>query len=156
MQAMPKITTALMGAAAALALSAGAAYAETWDMPVAYADGNFHTQTAKDFAQCVATGTGGELEIVGDHVGNDGNGWFWAGPAWIAGLVVATALVGFYISMIGFFLAFLKIRAKASWPRALIMTACAAGFILGLAYMLSLNFPSGWLQSAYELPWPFR
>ncbi|MCB2053820.1 MAG: TRAP transporter substrate-binding protein [Geminicoccaceae bacterium] len=64
MQAMPKITTALMGAAAALALSAGAAYAETWDMPVAYADGNFHTQTAKDFAQCVATGTGGELEIV--------------------------------------------------------------------------------------------
>jgi hypothetical protein len=97
-----------------------------------------------------------DYEIVGDHVGNEGNGWFWAGPAWIAGLVAATALVGFYISMIGFFLAFLRVRAKATWPRTLIMTACAAGFILGLAYMLSLNFPSGWLQSAFDLPWPFR
>ena len=46
-----------------------------------------------------------DYEIVGDHVGTEGNGWFWTGPAWIAGLVAATALVGFYIAMIGFFLA---------------------------------------------------
>lgn len=97
-----------------------------------------------------------DYEIVGDHVGNEGNGWFWTGPAWIAGLVVTTALVGFYIAMIGFFIAFLRLRAKASWLRTIIMTACASGFLLGLAYMLSLNFPSGWLQSAFDLPWPIR
>lgn len=97
-----------------------------------------------------------DYEIVGDHVGNAGNSWFWTGPAWIAGLVVMTALVGFYIAMIVFFVAFLQVRAKASWSTTILMTACAAAFILGLAYMLSLNFPSGWLQSAYDLPWPIR
>lgn len=97
-----------------------------------------------------------DYEIVGDHVGNEGNIWFWTGPAWIAALVVASALVGFFIAMIVFFLAFLRLRANASWTKTLVMTACAAGFILGLAYMLSLNFPSGWLQSAYDLPWPIR
>ena len=97
-----------------------------------------------------------DYEIVGDHVGNEGNGWFWTGPAWIALLVAATALVGFYIAMIIFFVAFLQLRAKASWTKTVVMTASAAAFILGLAYMLSLNFPSGWLQSAYDLPWPIR
>ncbi|MGO4916157.1 tripartite tricarboxylate transporter permease [Pseudogemmobacter sp. W21_MBD1_M6] len=97
-----------------------------------------------------------DYEIVGDHVGADSNGWFWTGPAWLGGLVVATSLVGFYIAMIVFFIAFLRVRAQASWLRTITMTACAAGFILGLAYMLSLNFPSGWLQNTYDLPWPIR
>lgn len=97
-----------------------------------------------------------DYEIVGDHVGNEGNSWFWTGPAWLAGLVAGTALVGFYIAMIGFFIAFLRLRARASWLRTLIMTVAAAGFILGLAYMLSLNFPSGLLQARFDLPWPIR
>jgi putative tricarboxylic transport membrane protein len=97
-----------------------------------------------------------DYELVGDHVGTEGSGWFWTGPAWIAGLIAATALVGFYLAMIGFFLAFLRLRARATWTKTLVMTAAAAAFILGLAYMLSLDFPAGLLQSAVELPWPFR
>ena len=97
-----------------------------------------------------------DYELVGDHVGQEGLGWFWSGPAWIAGLVVGTAIFGFYIAMIAFFIAFLRIRAGASWVKTLVMTACAALFILGLAYMLSLNFPSGMLQDMVRLPWPFR
>ncbi|WP_050526731.1 tripartite tricarboxylate transporter permease [Pseudorhodobacter aquimaris] len=97
-----------------------------------------------------------DYEIVGDHVGNSGNSWFWTGPAWIAGLVAATALVGFYISMILFFVAFLRLRAKASWLMTVVLTLAAAALILAMAYMLSLNFPSGWLQGAYDLPWPIR
>ena len=46
---------------AALAFSAAA---EKWDMPMAYADSNYHSQTGKAFAQCVTDGTGGEIEIV--------------------------------------------------------------------------------------------
>ena len=55
----------LIGLAAGLILSAGAAQAgEKWDMPMAYADSNFHTQNGKLFAEAVGICTGGELEIV--------------------------------------------------------------------------------------------
>ncbi len=37
---------------------------EKWDMPMAYADSNYHSQTGKAFAACVGQATGGELEIV--------------------------------------------------------------------------------------------
>ncbi|MEM1343787.1 MAG: TRAP transporter substrate-binding protein [Pseudomonadota bacterium] len=40
------------------------AQAETWDMPMAYADGNYHTQNGKLFAEAVTLCTGGALEIV--------------------------------------------------------------------------------------------
>ncbi|WP_172328747.1 TRAP transporter substrate-binding protein [Mangrovicoccus sp. HB161399] len=54
-------------AAAFLALStalAGAASAETWDMPMAYPASNYHTENAQIFADAVKECTGGELEIV--------------------------------------------------------------------------------------------
>ena len=53
-----------MGGAALVALGAGTAWAETWDMPMAYADSNFHTENGKAFAECVTEGTGGELEVI--------------------------------------------------------------------------------------------
>lgn len=60
---MKGVCTAL--AVALTGLAASAAYAaETWDMPTAYPDSNFHTENAKTFAECVASGTGGELDIV--------------------------------------------------------------------------------------------
>ncbi len=53
-----------VGAAAVLALAAGTAHAEKWDMPMAYADSNYHTQNGKAFADAVKVATGGKLEIV--------------------------------------------------------------------------------------------
>ncbi len=38
--------------------------AERWDMPMAYAPGNFHSQNASMFAKAVLRATNGELEIV--------------------------------------------------------------------------------------------
>lgn len=56
------ITTA---AAGVLALGwATSALAEKWDMPLAYPATNFHSETAKAFADAVKAGTGGKLEIV--------------------------------------------------------------------------------------------
>ena len=45
-------------------LAASAAHAEKWDMPMAYADSNYHTQNGKAFAEAVGVATGGALEIV--------------------------------------------------------------------------------------------
>jgi TRAP-type C4-dicarboxylate transport system substrate-binding protein len=58
-----KTLTALL-AATALTAAATAASAEKWDMPMAYAATNFHSEVGANFAQCVTDGTGGELEIV--------------------------------------------------------------------------------------------
>ena len=49
---------------ASVALIGTAAYAETWDMPVAYPSSNYHTENAETFAEAVAECTGGELEII--------------------------------------------------------------------------------------------
>ncbi len=53
-----------LAGAAVTALAASSAAAETWDMPMAYAASNFHSATGAAFADCVTTGTGGELEVV--------------------------------------------------------------------------------------------
>lgn len=48
----------------AAAATAFPAVAETWDMPMAYSGSNYHSVTGAEFAQCVTTGTGGDIEIV--------------------------------------------------------------------------------------------
>ena len=61
-----RVTTALAATTVGVAalLGAGVAKAEKWDMPMAYADSNFHTQNGKAFAEAVKVATGGKLEIV--------------------------------------------------------------------------------------------
>jgi TRAP-type C4-dicarboxylate transport system substrate-binding protein len=51
-------------ATVAIAGTAAPALAETWDMPMAYAATNFHSEVGANFAKCVTDGTGGNLEIV--------------------------------------------------------------------------------------------
>jgi TRAP-type C4-dicarboxylate transport system substrate-binding protein len=57
----------MCGAAAAAVTVAGAlpaAAAEKWDMPMAYAASNFHSENGVQFANCVTDGTGGDIEIT--------------------------------------------------------------------------------------------
>ncbi|MEM1429870.1 MAG: TRAP transporter substrate-binding protein [Pseudomonadota bacterium] len=54
----------LLLGATALSVAAGAASAEKWDMPMAYAATNFHSEVGASFAACVTEGSGGDLEIV--------------------------------------------------------------------------------------------
>ncbi len=58
-----RVFAALLGSVVFAAGSLPAA-AEKWDMPTAYAPGNFHSQTAVMFAEAVGRATDGELEIV--------------------------------------------------------------------------------------------
>jgi TRAP-type C4-dicarboxylate transport system substrate-binding protein len=53
-----------MAATALTALGASAAWAEKWDLPLAYAASNYHSENAANFAACVTKGSGGKLEIV--------------------------------------------------------------------------------------------
>ncbi|MDF0599686.1 TRAP transporter substrate-binding protein [Psychromarinibacter sp. C21-152] len=53
----------LMAATALTVAGAAPSIAETWDMPMAYSGSNFHSVTGAEFAECVTTGTGGEIEI---------------------------------------------------------------------------------------------
>jgi TRAP-type C4-dicarboxylate transport system substrate-binding protein len=59
-----KTLTSLTIATALTAAATSPAFAETWDMPLAYAGSNFHSVTAAEFGECVTTGTGGEIEIT--------------------------------------------------------------------------------------------
>ncbi|MEM7545321.1 MAG: TRAP transporter substrate-binding protein [Pseudomonadota bacterium] len=57
--------TSLIGAAVgALIAATGAAQAENWDMPMAYADSNYHSENGKLFAEAVGVCTGGDLTIT--------------------------------------------------------------------------------------------
>lgn len=57
--------TKLLTATAITAASAMPAVAgEKWDMPLAYAATNFHSENAAKFATCVGAGTNGDIEIT--------------------------------------------------------------------------------------------
>lgn len=58
-----KQMTALAMATALTAVSAPA-FAEKWDMPLAYSATNFHSVNAAKFGECVTAGTSGEIEIT--------------------------------------------------------------------------------------------
>jgi TRAP-type C4-dicarboxylate transport system substrate-binding protein len=51
-------------AIATLLMGSPAVAGTTWDMPTAYPAANFQTVNAQEFAQCVAKGTGDDLNIV--------------------------------------------------------------------------------------------
>jgi len=59
------MSKALLVATTAVAtLWSASAFAEKWDMPMAYAASNYHSETGAMFAECVTSGTDGALEIA--------------------------------------------------------------------------------------------
>ncbi|PVZ45617.1 C4-dicarboxylate ABC transporter substrate-binding protein [Phaeobacter sp. JL2872] len=61
---MANFTKTVTYSVSALALSAAAATAEKWDMPMAYAATNFHSEMGVVFADKVRDYTGGEIDIT--------------------------------------------------------------------------------------------
>lgn len=59
-----KITSFAYGTVAAIGLTASAAAAEKWDMPMAYAATNFHSEMGVVFADKVREYSGGEIDIT--------------------------------------------------------------------------------------------
>ncbi len=60
-----KLLTSFLATTALTAAAAVPAFAgDKWDMPMAYSASNFHSATGAEFAKCVTTGTGGDIEVV--------------------------------------------------------------------------------------------
>ncbi len=76
--------------------------------------------------------------------------------AWLAGLLAASALVGFVLGLALFFAAFLHFKARAPAGRNALLTASAVGFLAAMSYIFVLDFPRGLLQGLVEMPWPLR
>ncbi|RJL09338.1 tripartite tricarboxylate transporter permease [Paracoccus siganidrum] len=78
--------------------------------------------------------------------------------AWLAAFVGAIGLVGYFLALVAFFVAFLRIVAKSSWGQTLVLTGAAAGLVLLLASALNMVMPSGLLQDHFHnyLIWPLR
>ncbi|WP_372624211.1 tripartite tricarboxylate transporter permease [Falsiroseomonas sp.] len=91
-----------------------------------------------------------------DSEANATDGGPWRYLAWFVGFIGVVALIGFFAALIAFFIAFLRIVARASWPLTLALTAAAATLMLVMSHMLTLVFPGGVLQAYFDLPWPFR
>lgn len=106
---------------------------------------------AKDSANIVY-----DQEEAPENAGDQGVRSLWSGAFWIALLVGLTALVGFFLAMLAFFLIYLPVRARTGPIKTLVLTAGAAAFVLVLANALNLNFPYGLLQDMVRLPWPLR
>ncbi|MCK0169035.1 TRAP transporter substrate-binding protein [Jannaschia sp. S6380] len=61
---MTKFTKTCLPLIGAALCAAPALAQEKWDLPMAYAGSNFHSVTGAEFAQCITTGTGGEIEVT--------------------------------------------------------------------------------------------
>ncbi|WP_282606141.1 tripartite tricarboxylate transporter permease [Pelagibius sp. Alg239-R121] len=101
-----------------------------------------------------------ETDVVfsdGERHGEDATApiGLWPTLAWFISLLVLTALFGFVIALVLFFIAFLRVRAGASWQSIAVMTIGGVGFMLLMAGVLNRDFPPGLLQNFVELPWPF-
>ena len=87
---------------------------------------------------------------VKDHAG------LWTSLGWLAALVVLSSLVGFFIALMIFFVAFFHLRARVSWAYNLFLSTSGVVFMLILVRLLNRDFPAGVLQDMVRLPWPFN
>jgi hypothetical protein len=96
----------------------------------------------------------GSANFDTDAGARDGGPWRFLG--WFIGFIAVTGLVGFFLALIVYFVAFLRLVARSGWVQTLLLTAAAALSTLALAWSLNLVLPGGLLQEAYDLPWPLR
>lgn len=80
----------------------------------------------------------------------------WGTLAWFLGLIVVTYFLGFILALAGFLVTFLRVRAQAPWPKALILTASGIALMCVMGGALNRDFPPGLLQHAVDLPWPLK
>lgn len=77
----------------------------------------------------------------------------WANAGWFGVLVTTTALLGFLLGTLCFFVAFLKLKAKQSWRMTMVLAAAALILLVSLTNLLLVELPSGLLSLYIDSPW---
>ncbi|WP_420326175.1 tripartite tricarboxylate transporter permease [Mameliella sp.] len=95
-----------------------------------------------------------DKEVAGEDA--DAPYGLWGTLTWFAGLIAATYVLGFILALLGFLIAFLRVRAQAPWPKTLILTAAGIALMCVMAGALNRDFPPGLLQDVVDLPWPLK
>ncbi len=67
-------------------------------------------------------------EVMGERVGRQGIAGPWRYVWWLAAFLAGCMLVGFFLAIVVFFAAFLRVNAQASWPRITLLTCRSAAF----------------------------
>lgn len=93
-------------------------------------------------------------EVVEEYVSNQGIASLFHYLYWIIGLVISCYLFGFLISVTGFFVTFLLVKARTSLVRTAMLTSSIVVFMASLSHIMVLDLPNGLLQSTIALPWP--
>lgn len=108
--------------------------------------------------QLRAQKTGGESSVNFDADAHAEDGGPWRFVAWLVAFVALIGLVGFFLALLIFFLAFLRSVAKAGWAQTVTLTMGAALMITVLAWFLNMQMPAGLLQDHFYayLPWPLN
>jgi len=93
-------------------------------------------------------------EYEGDHVGEASVQPLSKQLAWFVGFIAGIAILGFLPALAIFMSSYLKVRARASWPKIILLVACTLSALTAMAHVMILDFPRGYLQTIVELPWP--
>jgi TctA family transporter len=80
----------------------------------------------------------------------------WLTMGWFATLLVLSSLVGFILALAVFLVLFIRVRARSSWVKTLLLAAAGIGLICLMGGALHRDFPPGLLQEFVDLPWPLR
>ena len=90
---------------------------------------------------------------TGDGVSEYKSG-IWLHLGWITGLLLAAALLGYWLAIGVFLLAFLALRSGLSWKRAALVAGGVLAAVSLMSYLLHLYFPRGLIQEIWDLPFP--
>jgi len=71
----------------------------------------------------------------------------WANVAWFAALIGATALFGFILGTLCFFVAFLRLKAKIDWKRVTVLSTSALIVLVVLTNTLLVELPESLVLS---------
>ena len=80
-------------------------------------------------------------------------GGTWSCAGWFGVLVAATGLVGFLPGAFGFFVAFLRFKARQRWGPTLALAASAVAILAVIANLLLVELPGGLISLYIDQPW---
>jgi len=77
----------------------------------------------------------------------------WRNAGWFGVLVAITGVLGFVLGTVSFFVAFLRLKAQASWGMTMLLTTAALVVLTALTNLLLVELPAGLLSLYVDLPW---